>query len=107
MAIPCAWANAALCGRACLSCSVFSQKAGAACLDPVGLGGQEGSNKEGCGEDGEEDGWITPSNIQQFQECLGHGKVPESVKVGCVTTDFAMQAREGCLSLDLGAGEGS
>ncbi|KAM5263468.1 RNA-binding protein NOB1 [Ctenodactylus gundi] len=36
-------------------------------------------------------GWITPSNIKQIQQELDKCDVPKGVRVGCVTTDFAMQ----------------
>ncbi|XP_012292919.1 RNA-binding protein NOB1 [Aotus nancymaae] len=36
-------------------------------------------------------GWITPSNIKQIQQELEQCNVPKDVRVGCVTTDFAMQ----------------
>ncbi|KAK2085365.1 Nin1 binding protein [Saguinus oedipus] len=36
-------------------------------------------------------GWITPSNIKQIQQKLEQCDVPKDVRVGCVTTDFAMQ----------------
>nr|XP_002761161.2 RNA-binding protein NOB1 [Callithrix jacchus] len=36
-------------------------------------------------------GWITPSNIKQIQQELEQCDVPKDVRVGCVTTDFAMQ----------------
>ncbi|XP_029904069.1 RNA-binding protein NOB1 [Myripristis murdjan] len=44
-------------------------------------------------EDDEDDGggWITPSNIQQVKMESGDGAAPADVKVGCLTTDFAMQ----------------
>ncbi|XP_007477427.1 RNA-binding protein NOB1 [Monodelphis domestica] len=46
-------------------------------------------------EDGDDEdeagGWITPSNIKQIQQELGHYDSPDNVQVGCVTTDFAMQ----------------
>lgn len=44
-------------------------------------------------DDSDDDGggWITPSNIQQIQRELGQCAVPKDVRVGCVTTDFAMQ----------------
>ncbi|TRY58323.1 hypothetical protein DNTS_031770 [Danionella cerebrum] len=48
----------------------------------------EGENSD---EDDDDEGWITPSNIKQVQVdagILGHSA---DVKVGCVTTDFAMQ----------------
>ncbi|KAK1784980.1 hypothetical protein P4O66_018412 [Electrophorus voltai] len=45
------------------------------------------------GEDEEDDGggWITPSNINQVQMEVGNWQQSADVKVGCVTTDFAMQ----------------
>lgn len=44
-------------------------------------------------EDSDDDGggWITPSNIKQIQRELEQCAVPKDVRVGCVTTDFAMQ----------------
>ncbi|CAL8243191.1 unnamed protein product [Lota lota] len=49
-------------------------------------------------EDGEEEededdgeGWITPSNLKQVQLESGDWTAPADVKVGCLTTDFAMQ----------------
>ncbi|XP_004468172.2 RNA-binding protein NOB1 [Dasypus novemcinctus] len=36
-------------------------------------------------------GWITPSNIKQIQQQFEHCDAPADVRVGCVTTDFAMQ----------------
>nr|XP_020021055.1 RNA-binding protein NOB1 isoform X2 [Castor canadensis] len=44
-------------------------------------------------EDSDDDGggWITPSNIKQIQQELEQCDVPKDVRVGCVTTDFAMQ----------------
>nr|XP_035926715.1 RNA-binding protein NOB1 isoform X2 [Halichoerus grypus] len=36
-------------------------------------------------------GWITPSNIKQIQRELEQCAVPKDVRVGCMTTDFAMQ----------------
>ncbi|XP_074523138.1 RNA-binding protein NOB1 [Halichoeres trimaculatus] len=45
-------------------------------------------------EEEEEDdggGWITPSNIQQVKMDSGDWTAPADVKVGCLTTDFAMQ----------------
>uniref|UniRef100_A0A250Y090 RNA-binding protein NOB1 n=1 Tax=Castor canadensis TaxID=51338 RepID=A0A250Y090_CASCN len=44
-------------------------------------------------EDSDDDGggWITPSNIKQIQQELKQCDVPKDVRVGCVTTDFAMQ----------------
>ncbi|KAJ7312202.1 hypothetical protein JRQ81_006575 [Phrynocephalus forsythii] len=54
--------------------------------------GQESEEEESSGEEGEEEGgWITPGNIKQIQQDLGQTDEPAGVKVGCVTTDFAMQ----------------
>ncbi|KXJ11315.1 RNA-binding protein NOB1 [Exaiptasia diaphana] len=42
----------------------------------------------------DEDGWITPQNIQAIRDemgDLGLDAVPADVEVGCLTTDFAMQ----------------
>lgn len=50
--------------------------------------GQE-SNEE---DSSKEDGWITPRNIEQIQQSTCWGSEPAKVQVGCVTTDFAMQA---------------
>lgn len=36
-------------------------------------------------------GWITPGNIKQIQQEMKQCAVPKDVRVGCVTTDFAMQ----------------
>ncbi|XP_051580905.1 RNA-binding protein NOB1-like [Myxocyprinus asiaticus] len=54
----------------------------------------EGNNvdkpeKEQSDDDG--GGWITPSNIKQVQMDAGIQGPSADVKVGCVTTDFAMQ----------------
>ncbi|XP_006156990.1 RNA-binding protein NOB1 [Tupaia chinensis] len=51
--------------------------------------GFEETREEGSDDDG--GGWITPSNIKQIQRELEQCDVPEDVRVGCVTTDFAMQ----------------
>lgn len=42
-------------------------------------------------EDDDGGGWITPSNLKQVQMDVGHSVNSANVKVGCVTTDFAMQ----------------
>uniref|UniRef100_F7H907 RNA-binding protein NOB1 n=1 Tax=Macaca mulatta TaxID=9544 RepID=F7H907_MACMU len=44
-------------------------------------------------DDSDDDGggWITPNNIKQIQQELEQCDVPKDVRVGCVTTDFAMQ----------------
>ncbi|KAF7667823.1 hypothetical protein LDENG_00045480 [Lucifuga dentata] len=53
----------------------------------------EDEDKENEEEDDNDDGggWITPSNIKQMKMESADWKVPADVKVGCVTTDFAMQ----------------
>ncbi|XP_049339243.1 RNA-binding protein NOB1 [Astyanax mexicanus] len=55
----------------------------------------EDLEEEGEEEDEEEEddggGWITPSNLKQVQLDAGHSQHSANVKVGCVTTDFAMQ----------------
>ncbi|XP_011617989.1 RNA-binding protein NOB1 isoform X1 [Takifugu rubripes] len=56
----------------------------------------EGEDKENQPEsEGDEDddggGWITPSNIGQVKMDSTDWTAPADVKVGCVTTDFAMQ----------------
>lgn len=58
----------------------------------------EGEDKENQPEsEGDEDddggGWITPSNIGQVKMDSTDWMAPADVKVGCVTTDFAMQVR--------------
>ncbi|KAJ6652514.1 hypothetical protein lerEdw1_011484 [Lerista edwardsae] len=70
------------------------QRADAACVQS-----QESDTEEGPGGGGgsDEEGWITPSNLQQTQQQMGLGaEEPAGVQVGCVTTDFAMQASVGC-----------
>lgn len=52
------------------------------------LGDDEGFVEE------DEDGWITPQNIQAIRDEMGDtgtDAVPADVEVGCLTTDFAMQ----------------
>ncbi|KAM3877258.1 RNA-binding protein NOB1 [Diretmus argenteus] len=58
----------------------------------------EDQSGEDTGEDVEEEeeeddggGWINPSNIQQVKMECGDCTAPADVKVGCLTTDFAMQ----------------
>lgn len=43
--------------------------------------------------DSDEEGWITPENFQQACEEMGGvmEELPQSLAVGCITTDFAMQ----------------
>uniref|UniRef100_A0A8D0LL13 Uncharacterized protein n=1 Tax=Sus scrofa TaxID=9823 RepID=A0A8D0LL13_PIG len=54
---------------------------------------EEDGLEEGKDQDSDDDGggWITPSNIKQIQQELERCSVPKDVRVGCVTTDFAMQ----------------
>ncbi|XP_056134436.1 RNA-binding protein NOB1 [Lampris incognitus] len=54
------------------------------------LQGEESGEEQ---EDGDDDGggWITPSNIKQVKMESGDWTVSADVKVGCLTTDFAMQ----------------
>ncbi|KAL4642107.1 RNA-binding protein NOB1-like [Arapaima gigas] len=53
---------------------------------------QEGEEYEDADEDSDDGGgWITPSNIKHIQEDMGVFESPVNIKVGCVTTDFAMQ----------------
>lgn len=42
-------------------------------------------------EDEDGGGWITPSNIKRVQMDAGNWVPSADVKVGCMTTDFAMQ----------------
>ena len=45
----------------------------------------------------DEEGWITPDNIEQARLEMGGcvGEELRDVRVGCMTTDFAMQVSEG------------
>ncbi|XP_061863874.1 RNA-binding protein NOB1 [Colius striatus] len=53
---------------------------------------EDGGSAEEDEEESDDEGWITPSNLKQVQQDLGHcDTVPVGVQVGCVTTDFAMQ----------------
>ncbi|XP_038609815.1 RNA-binding protein NOB1 [Tachyglossus aculeatus] len=52
---------------------------------------EDGSTDRTSEDSDDDEGWITPSNIKQVQQELGHCDVPDNVRVGCVTTDFAMQ----------------
>lgn len=53
----------------------------------------EGSDNRESSESEEEDGWITPKNLQKANERMAGGAVTERAKcvVGCLTLDFAMQ----------------
>ncbi|KAM9410812.1 RNA-binding protein NOB1 [Pholidichthys leucotaenia] len=42
-------------------------------------------------DDDDDEGWITPSNIKQVKMDTADWTVPVDIKVGCLTTDFAMQ----------------
>ncbi|XP_059939702.1 RNA-binding protein NOB1 [Mesoplodon densirostris] len=54
---------------------------------------EENGFEEGKDQDSDDDGggWITPSNIKQVQQEMKQCAIPKDVRVGCVTTDFAMQ----------------
>ena len=57
---------------------------------------QEGIEEEKEEEEGEDDdeGWITPENLRKVCEEMGGvlDKEAQSLPVGCITTDYAMQA---------------
>ncbi|XP_055993242.1 RNA-binding protein NOB1 isoform X2 [Sorex fumeus] len=61
---------------------------GVASEDEEEEGSEDGKDEDSDGDGG---GWITPSNIRRVQQELGQCTVPQDVRVGCVTTDFAMQ----------------
>ncbi|XP_008516625.2 RNA-binding protein NOB1 isoform X2 [Equus przewalskii] len=54
---------------------------------------EENGFEESKDQDSDDDGggWITPKNIRQIQQEMEECAVPKDVRVGCVTTDFAMQ----------------
>ncbi|XP_059849067.1 RNA-binding protein NOB1 isoform X4 [Hypanus sabinus] len=53
---------------------------------------QDGSEEEKVEDDSDDsEGWITPSNIQQIHRDMGCSETAADIKVGCMTTDFAMQ----------------
>eukprot|EP00069_Balaena_mysticetus_P006718 bmy_05312T0 len=54
---------------------------------------EENGFEERKDQDSDDDGggWITPSNIKQVQQEMKQCAIPKDVRVGCVTTDFAMQ----------------
>ena len=58
-----------------------------------GGGEEEGGVAPNGSSGGDDDGWITPENIRQVCERMGGvmEERPNDVKVGCITTDFAMQ----------------
>lgn len=60
----------------------------------------EGEHEEEQSDEEDEDdddggGWITPSNLKQVQMQAGNCGPSADVKVGCLTTDFAMQVQTG------------
>jgi RNA-binding protein NOB1 len=54
---------------------------------------EESEEDEDQVEENDEDGWITPSNIKHIKDNMQGGAEPRAIglKVGCMTTDFAMQ----------------
>ncbi|XP_022605793.1 RNA-binding protein NOB1 isoform X1 [Seriola dumerili] len=52
---------------------------------------KENEPKEEEEDEEDEGGWITPSNIKQMKMASGDWTAPADVRVGCLTTDFAMQ----------------
>ncbi|NXD27098.1 NOB1 protein, partial [Spelaeornis formosus] len=60
--------------------------------DGASAGEEEEEEEEDEDEESDDEGWITPSNLKQAQQDMGHcDTAPIDVQVGCVTTDFAMQ----------------
>ncbi len=58
----------------------------------VDEGVEEDEEGEEAEEDDDEEGWITPSNLQEVQKDMGGvDEEPEDIIVGCMTSDFAMQ----------------
>ncbi|XP_030916003.1 RNA-binding protein NOB1 [Geospiza fortis] len=54
--------------------------------------GASAGEEEEEDEESDDEGWITPSNLKEAQQDMGHfDTAPVGVQVGCVTTDFAMQ----------------
>lgn len=66
-------------------------------LDEDGEYDAEVGSGESEDEEDEDDGggWITPSNIKKVQMDVGSWQATGDMKVGCVTTDFAMQVYGG------------
>ncbi|XP_071779261.1 RNA-binding protein NOB1 [Centroberyx gerrardi] len=54
-------------------------------------GEDEDEEEEGDDDDDDGGGWITPGNINQVKMESGDWMAPADVRVGCLTTDFAMQ----------------
>ena len=63
------------------------------CNVPYSSEGQDSGDSRGNDGDSDEEGWITPENIQEVCEQMGGAEEVESsgIAVGCITTDFAMQ----------------
>ena len=57
--------------------------------------GQDWGDCRDDNEDSDEEGWITPENIQKVCEEMGGAEEVESdgIAVGCMTTDYVMQVR--------------
>lgn len=56
--------------------------------------GDDEEEEEEGDDDDDGGGWITPSNIKQVKMDSADWTAPADVKVGCLTTDFAMQVTE-------------
>ncbi|XP_072135886.1 RNA-binding protein NOB1 isoform X1 [Mobula birostris] len=54
-------------------------------------GSEEGEEEEVEDDSDDSEGWITPSNIQQIHRDMGCSERAADIRVGCMTTDFAMQ----------------
>lgn len=58
---------------------------------PIDHNSESSEYEEGT-EDEDDDGWITPSNLNAAKKQMNSSNLEEkSVKVSCITTDFAMQ----------------
>lgn len=59
--------------------------------------GDSSSDEVASDDDDDDEGWITPSNIGEMNKMMAGtsigGETTSSCKVGCLTTDFAMQVR--------------
>lgn len=65
----------------------------------AGQSDDEDKENEPDDEDDEEDdddggGWITPGNIKEVKMDSADWTAPADIKVGCLTTDFAMQVTD-------------
>lgn len=54
---------------------------------------EEEEEEEEDDDDDDGGGWITPSNIRHVKMESPDGAVSANVRVGCLTTDFAMQVK--------------